>query len=258
MIYCFSGTGNTRHIAEMLSLRLGCEMHAFTANELREPSQAVLKSDDTLVIWMFPTYSWGVPPVIREIIRCAHKDFRENALHIAVTTCGDDIGDLPVMFRRDIMRAGLKAGAVFSVAMPNTYVMMKGFDVDSEELARRKIAGAVGTVETIARAINDGRTGKDCDRVVKGKAAWLKTAVVYPYFTKFEMSPKGFTVNSRECISCGKCVKACPMDNIALDADKHPVWGDKCAFCTACYHICPVHAVDWKGKCATKGQARYF
>ena len=259
MIYTFSGTGNTCHVADLLASILGMQVHRFTAAELRSPATARMPEDsDKRVIWAFPTYSWGVPPVVRRIIARASLNCLSDAVHIAVTTCGDDIGHLPEMFRRDIRRRGLTPGAVFSVQMPNTYVMMKGFDVDAENVARLKIQHSRAAVENIAMAISSGKVSPKDDIVVRGKFGWLKTRVVYSYFVRFEMSPKGFRVDSGRCIACGKCRNACPMNNVTTDADGRPVWGDKCAFCTACYHVCPVHAISWKKTTLDKGQVRYF
>lgn len=258
MIYCFSGTGNTRHVAAMLARRIGHEIHEFTADELRHPEKVVIVNNDDPIIWAFPTYSWGVPPVVRNIIHRTTYRTTPDTRHIAVTTCGDDIGNLASMFRRDIAKAGQTPGAVFSVMMPNTYVMMKGFDTDSESLARQKIENALQTVSTIADAIKAGRTETTDDMTVRGKFAGFKTTVIYPWFVRFDMSPKGFNVDGAKCVKCGRCGRACPMDNITFNAERLPVWGKECAFCTACYHVCPVYAVNWKKATLNKGRVKYF
>lgn len=256
MIYCFSGTGNTRRVARLLADRLHTDVHEFSADELREPSQAVLTSDDQIIIWAFPTYSWGVPPVVRAIMREASLDFPADAIHLCLTTCGDDIGNLARMFRGDALSRGLRGGAVFSVQMPNTYVMMKGFDVDAPEVAEHKINAASPRVDAIAEAILSGCTSPACDMVVKGGMAWAKTAVVYPWFVRYRMNPGGFKADTSACISCGKCARVCPMINIEYDSAGHPSWGDKCALCTACYHACPVHAIGWRDTTRKKGQVK--
>lgn len=258
MIYCFSGTGNTLYVARMLAEKTGLELHSFTADELRRPADAVLSTDSDLIVWAFPTYSWGIPPVVRRLMREARFDFPPDALHVAVTTCGDDVGRLASMFRSEMARRDVKAGAVFSVQMPNTYVMMKGFDTDSEEVAERKIDVSAVCVDNIAHAIMQRSDAPLVDDVVKGGFAWLKTNVFYPWFVRFDMSPKGFRVDRNACVGCGKCVAVCPMDNVSLDASKCPSWGLDCAFCTACYHVCPRHAIEWKNTTRNKGQVKYF
>ena len=254
MIYVFSGTGNTVAVARELERLLTTDLHEFTADELRNPESAVLSTSDSTIVWMFPTYSWGVPPVVRAIIAKAKLRFDASATHVAVTTCGDDVGCLATQWRGDMKRRGIEAGAVYSVEMPNTYVMMKGFDTDSPELAARKMEAMPARAKVIADAIASGNTRPGNDSVVAGSFGWLKTHIVYPWFTRRMMSPTGFRVRTEACISCGKCVNVCPMDNVTFDAHRHPVWGDQCAFCTACYHVCPRHAVEWRKATLTKRQ----
>lgn len=72
-----------------------------------------------------------------------------------------------------------------------------------------------------------------------------------PFFNTFLMSPKPFYA-TEACIACKKCEKACPVNNIKVT--DRPVWGDNCTQCLACYHICPVHAVEYGKVTAKKGQ----
>ena len=56
------------------------------------------------------------------------------------------------------------------------------------------------------------------------------------------------------CISCGKCVKVCPLGNIRLENGR-PVWGKNCTHCMACICRCPREAVEY-GK-HSRGLLRY-
>ena len=254
MIHFFSGTGNTRYVAALLSQNLGMSLHEFTSEELRNPLTCTVKDDDSLVIWAFPTYSWGVPPVILRIIEDARFEFRKESVHVCVTTCGDDTGNLDKMFRKKIQQRGFNPGGVFSVQMPNTYVMMAGFDVDSPELVKSKLEACIPRVEEISRQLKKDPRTHDKGLLVRGSFPGVKTSVIYPWFVRHDMNPRYFNVNAENCISCGKCVGVCPMENIRLNESKHPEWGENCAFCTACYHVCPQHAVGWKKTTLRKGQ----
>lgn len=251
MIYVFSGTGNTIMAAKCLAKTLGDDIHRFSADELQHPETVRIQAADGRVIWMFPTYSWGVPPVVRRIVEKATPG--DNAVHYAVTTCGDDVGNLARQWRKDIAKRGWTAGAVFSVEMPNTYVMMKGFDVDNDELTRRKLDNMEYRIAFIAREIAAGPT---IDDVVRGRFAGFKTSVIYPWFTRYRMNPNGFRA-TEACVGCGRCASACPMYNIVIE-DSRPHWGDDCAFCSACYHACPHHAVEWRKTTTNKGQKTIF
>ncbi len=246
MILCFSGTGNSRYVAQLLSERLGDEVVMLDRELYDSP---ILHTGDRL-IWVYPIYSWGTPPVVRSVMTRLKTD-RDDTHHFMVATCGDDIGDAASMWRRDMARRHWNAVGAYSVIMPNTYTLMKGFDVDSPEVAARKVADATARVDTIARAITAGVRTDDCTR---GKWAWFKTAIIYRWFVAHDMSPKPFHATD-SCTGCGTCARTCPLDNITM-RDGMPHWGDTCALCLGCYHSCPCHAIAYGKATRDKGQKK--
>ena len=242
-------------VAKELGRRLGDEdIRLMNAKMLLHPEEFTLdvsgKSSDERIFWAFPTYSWGIPPVVvNYMVNVSADDSVKSARHYMLTTCGDDIGYADRQWRKIMKVRGWDAAGAFTVQMPNTYVCMKGFDVDSPELEKEKLSDAPKAIEKIAEAIRDG--GKDI--LIRKSFSWVKTYFIYPWFKKYAMSPKPFH-STDICISCGKCAASCPMDNIVMK-EGHPKWDDHCAMCLRCYHICPVHAVEY-GK-ATKGKGQY-
>lgn len=255
MIVYFSGTGNTRHCAMQLSRLLGDVPMELTRDMLDAPQNCTLPvpGKEGRIIWMFPVYSWGVPVKVLHVMQRIAIPDADTITNWMVCTCGDDIGRTAGLWRRAMRRRHLRTAAAFSVQMPNTYVFMKGFDVDSPELERKKIAEADKRLHDIAAAIATGRNTPDS--TVPGSWAWAKTALIRPYFNAFCTSPAHFGT-SDACVGCGLCARSCPMQNITMDAQRHPVWGNDCLLCTRCYHICPTHAVTYGRTTRGKGQFR--
>lgn len=251
MIICFSGCGNTAAVAARLAALTADRTVRLDASVLRAdaPAPGLDARGEERIVWAFPTYSWGVPPVVRRFMRRADIDGAERVPHFMLTTCGDDIGLCADMWRSDLRCRGWRPVRAFSVQMPNTYVTMKGFDVDTPSVAAAKLAAMPARVESIAASLAEGP-----DDVVRGRLAWLKTRVVYPWFVRMDMSPRPFHA-LESCSGCGACRRACPMANISEDSRHRPVWGRDCAFCLACYHACPTHAVAY-GR-ATRAKGRY-
>ncbi len=53
-----------------------------------------------------------------------------------------------------------------------------------------------------------------------------------------------FTVNRKQCNSCGLCLKLCPNGNIDADEEGYPKWGRHCLGCATCQMKCPKEAVS--------------
>lgn len=242
----------------MLGHILGEEVAAMTPD--MRGGMLTIPTGNHRVIWVFPVYSWGVPPYVLDIIRTVNIPDETAVLHHAVMTCGDDCGLADTMWRKAITRRDWKDGCVMSVQMPNNYVCLPGFDVDSTKVESEKLAAYPSRVKSVADEIMRAESlGQPTTDIVRGAFAWVKTRVIYPWFVRHAMNPKHFSV-SDACISCGKCAKSCPLGNITMHTagndpkSSQPAWGTDCAGCLGCYHTCPVHAIGYTSATRNKGQ----
>lgn len=250
MIIYFSGTGNSRLVAEELGSRL--HEQSIRMEDVGKPMEPTGES----VGLVFPVYSWGVPPNVGQFLMTLPESFWENVkvngLPVwVVMTCGDEVAKAPEMLMHILRKRGIEAQSIWSVQMPNNYVLLPGFDVDSGEVEEKKLRDCHGRIAEIAEGIGEGRETVD---VVRGSWPRLKTGLVYPLFKRWGIRPKNWHYRSA-CVGCGICAKSCPQRNIAM-VDGHPVWGPACCSCLACYHSCPRHAVEYGKMTARKGQ--YF
>lgn len=259
MIITFSGSGNSLLVARGLQTRLfpegdpAANLVILEGETLLHPERQLLRADEKeQVIWVFPIYCWGVPPIVLRFIDKVRFKGAETAIHQMVCTCGDDMGRADDQWRQHIGRRGWTPRAVYSVIMPNTYVCMKGFDVDPAELRDSKLAAVPARLDDIVASIRRGFGGDDLTR---GSMAWLKTNIEGIWFRAFKMSPLPFSADPEKCTSCGLCSRNCPLENITMK-DGHPQWGPLCAMCLRCYHRCPVHAISYGHTTDNKGQYR--
>lgn len=49
---------------------------------------------------------------------------------------------------------------------------------------------------------------------------------------------------NEECISCGACAGACPVDAISDGGERYVIDPDVCIDCGACESTCPVSAIS--------------
>ncbi|MCH5228803.1 MAG: EFR1 family ferrodoxin [Muribaculaceae bacterium] len=249
MVFYFSGTGNTTFVATTLSNFLNIPLRFIPETEI---STLDIPSERILIV--FPVYSWGVPPLVSKFIKDLGKDFWEKVkakdLSVdCVMTCGDEVALAPEMITKDLWNQGIELTSIWSVIMPNNYVLLPGFDVDPIEVEKSKLAACEGRILEIAQALNRGEKRID---VTRGKIAWLKSRIVFPLFKKWGIFPKNWHY-SDSCISCGKCANICPLINVKME-NGHPKWGNRCCSCLGCYHVCPVHAVEYGKETQKKGQ----
>ncbi len=251
MIAYFSGTGNSRYLALALSKLLD------------EPVTEISRTDPVSMTFsgqslglVMPVYAWGIPPLVTAWIKHWSERFveeiRARGIFVwAVLTCGDETGMAPEMLNDALRGRGLKASALWSVMAPNVYVLLPGFNVDSAEVEQRKLSEMKERLSAIADAVRSRRKVID---LTYGSFPRLKTRLVYPLFRRWGIRPSKWRWTP-ECIGCGQCVKACPMDNIVMKGG-HPKWGADCVSCLGCYHVCPTHAVQYGS--ATQGKGQYY
>lgn len=253
MIYCFSGTGNSRFVAERLARRLGDTVHTIGWDEI--PSQPAEEGGE--IGFVFPVYGWRMPRVVERFVRRLPRLNAEQHHYIyAVLTCGDDIGRTHDVLRRELSRRGWPLHAVFSVNLRNTYVCLPGFDVDSAEVEQKKQFQTADAIDRrIVPIISKHGASTPAD-VCPGTCAWLKTYVLGPLFHQFLTSDAHFRSVSALCTRCGVCAKVCPLDNISLSAEGNPQWHHRCTHCLACYHFCPRHAISYGRFSRGKGQVK--
>lgn len=250
MVIYFSGNGNSKAIAVSIAQNLSCEIVPLEGDILVNPRTAKLTCHDNVIVWVFPVYSWGVPPVVVNFIENCEIECDKKCTHHLVVSCGDDTGLTATQWRRLMTSRGWISGSSTSVIMPNTYVLMKGFDTDSKEIEQKKLSESHIAIQNAVTRIRENRSD---DMMLKGKFAWIKSRIIYPWFTRYAMSPKPFHTTEK-CISCGKCANDCPMQNIKMNNGR-PEWSNDCALCLRCYHHCPKQAIAY-GK-ATNGKHQY-
>lgn len=253
MIYWFSGTGNSRWAAEQLAQRLGDRL-ASIADCIASGDYRHSLAPGESIGWVFPTYSWGPPPVVLDFIAQWHIDgYEKNSTYCYMaTTCGDDVGLAVDIFAKALGYIDLVAA--FSIQMPNNYILLPGFDTDPAQVELDKKARAVARIEQVATAIAGHTRTVD---VVTGRYKWLKSRIIRPFFVRHMMSDKHFTADADLCNGCGTCAAVCPMRNITIGDDHRPQWHGDCALCLGCIHRCPRRAIQYGSITRNKGRYHF-
>lgn len=241
MIYYFSGTGNSRYVAERLASMLKDE-----AEEIKPGMRARAQAPQVIGI-VFPVYAWGLPNIAQRFI-CENKDtFTRARYTYCIMTCGDDMGYADHILRKCM---GGRLDAAFSVPMPNTYVCLPGFDVDSDEAAQAKVSQTTAMLPGIADSIY---RQESVTQVTRGSMPWVKSYVLRPLFNRYLVTDKYFRT-TKACTLCKKCVRDCPTSNIHAEDGCIQWERHLCSGCLRCYHSCPQRAIEFGAFTKGKGQ----
>lgn len=243
MIYYFSGTGNSHYVAN----KIGDTLHdqCINMNDLIKKEDYSLQNIKGDLIFVFPTYAWRIPRIVKEWIRKTTFEHVENVYFIM--TCGENIGNAGYYNEALCKEKGFEYKGTMPIIMPENYLAL--FNTPDDQEAQEIIKKAEPSIKQAIKYIKTQKPFPEMSLHLKDKflSSFVNT-VFYPVYVK---SDSFYTTN---CKSCGLCEKLCPLNNIHL-VDHKPIWGDQCTHCMACIAKCPFKAIEY-GK-HTKNQNRY-
>lgn len=240
MIFYFSGTGNTKWVAQQLAEATGDTLY-YIPDELRKGELHYTLLPGERLGFCFPTHGWQPPHIVREFIKNANVNLNGNYIY-AVTTCGDNMGYAMRILNKELKAKGLQTDATFAVLMPESNVCFSFLHLDTPEREQQKITAAREKVAHICQVVKDKQQG--VEELIKGAIPFTYTYVIGGYYNKHLITDKHFWVDEDACIQCGLCARLCPVDDIE---GMPPRWkhDGTCTNCLACYHHCPKHAIHW-------------
>ncbi len=245
MILYFTGTGNSKYLAGVLAKQLADEA-VDVAALMKEGKHPTFTSDKPYVL-VAPVYAWRLPKVFLQwVSRCK---FTGNNKVYFIIDCGSEIGAAANYAKKFALKTGFEYMGTAEVVMPENYLVM--FPPTPAEEDEGIIAAATEKAENLAKTI---ASQEPFSPIKNNFIGHFYSDFVNPFFYGFYIGAKKFYA-SDACISCGKCVENCMLNNISLK-DGKPVWGKDCTHCMACICKCPPKAIEY-GK-NTKDRRRYI
>ena len=233
-IFYFSSTGNSIQVAR-----------AFGGELVSIP--AMLKGDrkyweDDAIGIVTPTH-FGAP--LRPVTEFLERVSLKCRYLFCIFTCGNTQAGAVSKIRR-AAEGRMRFDYINSIKMVDNYFPYFNVRKQVENLAAKHVE------EHLKSIVDDVRNRR---RYIEGTDLYGKIAGWY--MSIFPLSPnayKRFYVLDEKCDGCGVCRKICPIDNIVMDDDRHPIIRSACLTCGACYHNCPNEAIHYRGE---KSDYRY-
>lgn len=244
MILYFSGTGNSRYIANALGALLDDEV--VSINQYLKTKGCGNFHSGTPYVFVTPTYMSRMPMKVEKFMKSSSFKGNKNAYYIF--SAGESIGNAYKYCQKLCTQKNLLYRGTTSVAMPANYVVM--YDVLPKEKAKEEAGKADNAIQRIAEQIKNVQQ-INLNPQMSGHKSF---SMIAPIFDSLIVSAKGFHADST-CTGCRTCENLCPLNNIKI-SNKTPVWGTECMHCMACISACPHQSINYGKK--TKGRNRYY
>lgn len=248
MIFYFSGTGNSLHVAKSIAKENNEELISIAAmlKDVKASYDFHLK-DNEVIGFVYPIYAWAPPKQVLQFIEKLKLNNYKNNYIFNVATCGENVGKTMELVEKVLNKKNLLLNCGFSMKMPNNYIILG--DVDTKEVEKKKLLEAESIIAEINNTIKTRTNG--IFKVKKGFMPGILTNVINPLFNKGAADPKKFYSNDK-CTGCGICEKVCNCSNITVKGK--PTWGSECTQCLACIHLCPTSAIQYGKGTMKKGR----
>lgn len=244
MILYFSGTGNSEYVAKRIGREIDDEFISLF-EKIRNQDFSEMHSERPWIMAV-PTYAWRIPHIVQKWIEST--EFTGNRDIYFIMTCGGSIGNAGKYLEKLCAEKNLNYRGCMGITMPENYIAL--FATPTQERALQIIEQAEPKIDLAVTFIKNNDPFPKADISFQDSmSSGIVNVLFYPLFVH---AKKFYTTGA--CISCGKCVRVCPLNNIHMDRGK-PAWGNDCTHCMACICHCPKEAIEY-GK-HSQGLPRY-
>ena len=237
MIFWFSGTGNSRHVAGRIARYTNDRTQSIADAVQNERYAYSLVGKEPLGI-VCPTYYVGIPAMVDAFLEKLTIESAGRPYTYVIFTCGGSPCNAVSLIRKH-----LPVDYTDFVAMPDNFVIK--YDMRDPADIRMCLDNAERSLNKIYGVINRREIPK---KRSDGLLNLLMTRALYPNYDKTRQTASFHADDA--CTGCGFCAEVCPDKAIELRGGK-PVWNAPlCDLCLACVHRCPAKALQFGSKTA--------
>lgn len=245
MIFYFSGTGNSRYVAERIAYATKEKLVNMTKTEMDKGAEYILQNGENLG-FVFPIYWWGMPALVEEFVHNMRIQLNESNYVYGVSTYGLASYNGLMDLEKQLLKKNIYLQAVYEVKMVDNYVV--GYDIAGKEKQEKICKNAEIKIGQIVDDIINQKKSKITDIL-----GIMIKPIVHSYYKKTDHRKQFYATD--DCTGCALCATNCPCQAIIMENNR-PVWKENCSFCLKCIHSCPTQAIQ-HGKGTIK-RSRYL
>ena len=231
IIYVFSGTGNTRRVAEEYSksLEIETEIYEITARYPLLPSP----EEYSLVGIGYPVHAFNAPEIVVDFAKSLKCRSRKPLFIFHTGGEGLALNDSSSKHLRRILRKQ------FTILSERHYVMPYNMIFRHDDrMVKHMVTYMEKLVPLHAKKVMKGELERSKPMPLRSFiSVILRIEWIYA-----RLQGKTMKANDR-CTSCGLCARNCPMGNIKIENGK-PHFGTNCSLCIRCSLSCPTAAIS--------------
>ena len=227
----FSGTGNSKYVAELFSKHLDCKCHSIEENI--DFDQLISKEER--IGFCYPIYGSKMPRIMREFVIKYMANLKDKNIIILCTQFIFS-GDGARSFLYNLPKNHLNVIYAEHIFMPNNSFLFPLPNKNKIEKNRNKADKKIKLIcDNIKTGIIKKRGFNPISKILGSFQGNL-----LPVFEK--MTRNSVFINE-DCIICNLCVKICPMKNLKNQNGKI-VQNSNCTMCFRCLNKCPNKAIS--------------
>ncbi|MCL2719566.1 MAG: EFR1 family ferrodoxin [Lachnospiraceae bacterium] len=249
LILYFSGTGNSKYLAEIFAIEMNAACHSI---EEEINFKELITNHDTIA-FSFPTYGSRVPRILRDFTgKYARLIYRKKLILFCnqMAFSGDGARAFTYIYPLKY-RKNLNVVYAEHFIMPNNVGNVFITPLASKKKTRRYFARAKLKMENACDEIKAGIILKRGFNPIS-RGLGLLQGTIMPIL---ELMARDSIYVRENCTGCGLCVKKCPMKNLTNENGKISGKGN-CIICYRCVNLCPEKCITAFFHAEVKNQYR--
>lgn len=232
MLY-FSGTGNSKYIANLFCEKTGAKSYSIEENI---DFKKEIEEHDTIV-FCYPIYVSSIPRIMKDFVLKNVENLKHKKLIIFCTQLlfsGDGARIFTDLLPKDY-------GEVIYAEhfnMPNNICNTKILSIKNGEKTKKYTKAAKKKMDRICKDLEKGKIKKRGFNKISAIVGKSQSK----YWPSVEERNKSSVKVDEDCVKCGLCAKLCPMKNLNLTDDGISQNGN-CILCYRCVNACPKKAI---------------
>ncbi len=234
LLAVFSGTGNTKRVAERMAEEIRKQGHAAEVVLIRKETPMPAIGEYDMLILGYPVHAFNAPKAVLKFIKTLPKTEQMPVYLLRTSGEPSKLNDASgISPRRILKRRGYAVKGEFVYVMPYNIIFRH-----SDGMAARMWQAVELRIPRDTKAILEGAENLKHVGPVR-RAAAFAVRIEHP---AMPILGKTFHASKKKCVGCGACVSLCPRGNIHMKKGR-PHFGMHCVGCMACAFGCPEDAV---------------